>query len=159
MRANVDGQSASGKLISVMISVPDYALKEQAYILELSSPACLDGADFDKVDSSTRIHVFSTDNGLRKKLRSLVGKTVRVTGEPFGEENVHHHAPIVMELALSSWRPENRSDQLTTKTIERSDFSRIAVAVSPKKSFSPGRRSTPITMILCFRLAISLRMA
>ena len=51
------------------------------------------------------------------------------------------------------------SAQLTTNTIERSDFSRIAVAVSPKNSFSPGRRSTPITIRLCLRFAISLRMA
>ena len=33
---------------------------------------------------------------------------------------------------------ESLAPQLTTNTIERSDFSRIAVAVSPKNSFSPG---------------------
>ena len=55
--------------------------------------------------------------------------------------------------------PNDARRQLTTKTMERSDFSRMAVAVSPKNSFSPGRRSTPMTIRLCLRLAISLRMA
>ena len=100
LKANTDGQSASGKLLSIQFSVPDYALKEQAYILQLDTPACLDGTDdFDKVDKTARIHVYSTDDQLRKKLRALVGKRVRVTGQPFGEETAHHHAPIVMGIS------------------------------------------------------------
>ena len=100
LKANTDGQSVSGKLLSIQFSIPDYALKEQAYILQLDTPACLDGADdFDKVDKTVRVHVYSTDDGLRKKLRALVGKRVRVAGQPFGEETAHHHAPIVMGIS------------------------------------------------------------
>src|SRR4029077_15890864 len=54
------------------------------------------------------------------------------------------------------WRGERRrvaSRQLATKSSERSDFSSSAAAVSPKNSFSPGRRLTPITTRLCLRLA------
>ena len=100
LKANIDGQSVSGKLLSIQFSIPDYALKEQAYILQLATAACLDGTDeFDKVDKSARIHVYSADDGIRKKLRGLVGKRVRVTGQPFGEETAHHHAPIVMGIS------------------------------------------------------------
>ena len=52
----------------------------------------------DKVASSKRIHVFSMDAKLRGKMRGLVGRTVRVTGSPFGEHTVYHHAPIVMNI-------------------------------------------------------------
>jgi hypothetical protein len=107
LKANIDGQSASGKLLSIQFSVPDYAIKEQAYILQLDVPACLDGTDeFDKVDKSERIHVYSTDKALLKMLRSLVGKRVRVTGEPYGEETAHHHAPIVMGIGAVEPAPK-----------------------------------------------------
>jgi hypothetical protein len=36
---------------------------------------------------------------MRKKLRAAVGKQVRLSGSPFGEENLHHHAPIVMGVS------------------------------------------------------------
>src|SRR4051794_25887055 len=86
LRANADGQVAEGKLTSVMVSIPDYAKKEQAYILRLATPACLDGDDsFDKVEKSDRIHVYAADDKLRKQLRQLVGKMVRVRGSPFRE--------------------------------------------------------------------------
>jgi hypothetical protein len=100
LKANADDQVAEGKLASIVVSTPDYNLKEQAYVLALSAPACLDGDDeYDKVESSPRIHVFSMDDGLRKRLRSLVGKQVRVHGSPFGEMTAHHHAPIVMSIS------------------------------------------------------------
>ena len=100
LKAQTDNQVAEGKLTSVQVSVPDYKLKEQAYILRLKSDACLEGTDeFDKVDHTNRIHVFSMDDAMRKKLRAAVGKMVRVSGSPFGEENIHHHAPIVMGVS------------------------------------------------------------
>jgi hypothetical protein len=100
LKAGTDDQVAEGKLTSVIVTVPDYKLKEQAYILKLATPACLDGKDeYDKVDKSDRIHVFSLDGAMRKRLRSFVGKPVRVHGSPFGEENLHHHAPIVMSVS------------------------------------------------------------
>jgi hypothetical protein len=96
LKANADHQVAEGRLTSVTFSVPDYNLKEQAYILKLSAPACLDGEDFDKVENTDRIHVFSMDAAVRKRLRGFVGKLVRVDGSAFGEQTMHHHAPIVM---------------------------------------------------------------
>jgi hypothetical protein len=100
LKAGAEDQIAEGRLTSVVVSVPDYALKEQAYILRLATPACLDGTDeYDKVEEAKRIHVYSTDPRLRKSLRALVGKTVRVHGSPFGEMTAHHHAPIVMQIS------------------------------------------------------------
>src|SRR5690242_2701685 len=81
LKAQTDNQVAEGKLTSVIVSVPDYGSKEQAYILRLKSDACLEGTDeFDKVDHTNRIHVFSMDDAMRKKLRAATGKMVRVSG-------------------------------------------------------------------------------
>jgi hypothetical protein len=100
LKANEPGQTAEGRLTSVQISIEAYKLKEQAYILRLKSDACLDGSDeFDKVERTNRIHVYAMDDALRRKLRASVGKTVRVSGTAFGEENAHHHAPIVMNVS------------------------------------------------------------
>jgi len=100
LKANGEGQTAEGRLTSVVVTTPAYDLKEQAYILRLAAPACLEGSDeYDKVDKSERIHVYSTDDRLRKRLRGLVGKLVRVQGSPFGETTAHHHAPIVMQIS------------------------------------------------------------
>jgi hypothetical protein len=99
LNANEPGQIAEGRLTSVTITIPDYKLKEQAYILRLSSDACLDGPDeFDKVERTNRIHVIAMDDVLRRKLRAFVGKLVRISGEAFGEHTAHHHAPIVMRI-------------------------------------------------------------
>ena len=100
LKANALDQRAAGKLVSVRIAIPAYALKEQAYILQLRAPACLEGTDdYDKVEKSQRIHVFSMDDAMRKRMRGLVGKNVRVTGNAFGEHTAHHHAPIVMSVS------------------------------------------------------------
>ena len=99
-KANELDQVAEGRLTSVQISIPDYGLKEQAYILRLASDACLEGSDeFDKVERTNRIHVFATDDALRRKLRASVGKIIRVSGDAFGEQTAHHHAPIVMRVS------------------------------------------------------------
>ena len=91
--------AADGKLRSARFTVPAYHLNEEAYILDLSQPACLEATDeYDKVDRSTTIHVYSTDAALLKRLRSMVGKTVHVSGYAVGEQNMHHHAPIVMSI-------------------------------------------------------------
>jgi len=101
LKAETGDQIAEGRLTSVVMSVPDYALKEQAYILRLATPACLDGTDeYDKVEKSERIHVYSIDPRIRKSLHALVGKAVRVHGSPFGEMTAHHHAPIVMQISV-----------------------------------------------------------
>jgi hypothetical protein len=100
LKANTADQTAAGTLQSIVVTIPDYKLKEQAYIVTLATPACLNGPDeYDKVEKSSRIHVFTMDDGLRKRLRAFVGKAVRVTGEPFGEMTAHHHAPVVMRIS------------------------------------------------------------
>jgi hypothetical protein len=73
---------------------------EPALILELKTPACLTGPDkdYDNVEASKRIHVYTTDRAVEQQLKRALGKTVQVTGSPFGEETVHHHAPIVMHV-------------------------------------------------------------
>ncbi len=106
LKANTPEQTAEGRLTSVQVSIPDYRLKEQAYILRLKSDACLEGSDeYDKVDRTNRIHVYAIDDAMRKKLHVAVGKMVRVSGSPFGEENLHHHAPIVMSVSTIETLP------------------------------------------------------
>jgi Domain of unknown function (DUF4431) len=99
LKANADGQVAEGRLVTGRFK--DAAgRREDAYILELSAPACLDGADEDdKVNATKRIHVYPHDARLGATMRRLVGKAVRVKGSPFGQHTAHHHAPIVMEIA------------------------------------------------------------
>jgi hypothetical protein len=98
--AERDDQQAEGKLDRVKITVEAYALTETAFILTLLKPACLEGSDeYDKVESSKRIHVFSMDGKILRELRANVGRKVRVTGNAFGESTVHHHAPIVMNVS------------------------------------------------------------
>jgi hypothetical protein len=73
---------------------------EITIILELKRPGCLTGTDdYDRIDSTPKIHVYSTDAKIRRALSQAVGKIVRVTGKPFGEHTAHHHAPIVMDVA------------------------------------------------------------
>ena len=97
LRADRDDQQATGRLAEVKITNEAYRRTETAFILSLAKPACLQGkSEYDKVENTKRIHVFSMDGEIRRKLRANVGKTIRVTGAPFGEHTAHHHAPIVM---------------------------------------------------------------
>jgi hypothetical protein len=98
--AGRDDQQAEGMLDQVKITIEAYARTDTAFILTLSKPACLEGDDeYDKVESSKRIHVYSMDDKILKKLRANAGKTVRVTGSAFGESTIYHHAPIVMDVS------------------------------------------------------------
>src|SRR5712691_6515046 len=85
LQANdTDGQLAQGRLISVRITDEAYARTEQAYILQLNEPACLEGAgEYDKIERTDRVHVFSLETPLINRLRRLVGKNVVVHGNPF----------------------------------------------------------------------------
>ena len=49
----------------------------------------------DTVESAETIHIYSSDETV---LKQLVGKSVKVKGDPFGAHTAHHHAPIVMEI-------------------------------------------------------------
>lgn len=72
---------------------------ERAFILTLPAAVCLRGDDeSDDVKNALAIHLYASDDALRKDLQGLVGKTVFVRGKPFGAITVHHHAPIVMQI-------------------------------------------------------------
>jgi hypothetical protein len=72
-----------------------------AFILHLAKPACLEGdGEYDKVEKTRQVHVYSLKEQMLRQLRRFAGKTVRVEGRPFGQVSYHHHhAPIVMEVA------------------------------------------------------------
>ena len=56
LKASEDNQAAEGRLLSLRITIEAYRRTEQAYVLQLPAPACLDGPDeFDKVETSPRI--------------------------------------------------------------------------------------------------------
>lgn len=97
--ADRDDQQVTGRLAQVEITNEAYQRTETAFILSLATPACLQGeSEYDKVEGTKRVHVYSMDGEIRRKLRANVGKTVRVTGAPFGEHTAHHHAPIVLNV-------------------------------------------------------------
>ncbi len=98
--ANRDGQEVKGRLDRVTFTTDAYNLKETAFIVSFATPICLDGEDeYDKVEKTTRVHVYSSDAKITKQLAASVGKIVDVKGTPFGEENMHHHAPIVLDVS------------------------------------------------------------
>ena len=101
LHANTDGQIAEGRLEFVRITDYGYGgRKETAFILLLSKPACLDGpVKYDQIESALKIHVFSLNDIILRKLKANVGKMIRVSGNPFGEHTAHHHAPIVMDVS------------------------------------------------------------
>ena len=73
---------------------------EQAFILTLPVPACLDSADAGgAVDSTTTIHIFSVDESVAASIKQFVGKDVHVRGTPFAAHTAHHHAPIIMDVS------------------------------------------------------------
>ena len=69
---------------------------ETALILTLAKPVCMTGdEEEDRVKCSNKVHVFSGDENVHKRLQGLTGKQITVSGEPFGAHTAHHHAPIV----------------------------------------------------------------
>lgn len=74
---------------------------QSAFILTLKTPACLDSDDADmRVKQTLRVHIYSTRETVHAQIRQRVGKSVRVRGKPFGAHTGHHHAPIVMDVAV-----------------------------------------------------------
>jgi hypothetical protein len=97
--ADRDDQQVTGRLAEVKITNEAYRHTETAFILSLAKPACLQGeSEYDKVEGTKRIHVYSMDEEIRRKLRANAGRTVRVSGSPFGEHTMYHHAPIVLNV-------------------------------------------------------------
>jgi hypothetical protein len=100
LKAEAEGQLAEGRLERVRFIDVDYGNQvEVAFILNLAKPACLDGEDeYDKIESTLKIHVFSMDKAIDQHLRASIGRQIRVIGWAFGEHTRHHRAPIVMRV-------------------------------------------------------------
>jgi hypothetical protein len=88
LKGNAPDQVAKGRLTAVRISIPDYKLKEQAYILRLASDACLErSGEFDKVEGTKHPRVY--DGRCRTQAAAVArGRPVRVIGAPFGERTI-----------------------------------------------------------------------
>ena len=107
LKAEVEGQGAEGRLERVRFTDVDYGNRvEVAFILNLAKLACLEGEDeYEKIDSTLKIHVFSMDKAIDHSLRANIGRRVRVLGWAFGEHTAHHRAPIVMRVTAVEARP------------------------------------------------------
>ena len=78
LQANQDGQMAEG-ILSLGSFEDANDRPEKAYILTLSTPACLSGGDeMDKVESADTIHIYASDETVAQSLKQLVGKSVKV---------------------------------------------------------------------------------
>ena len=70
---------------------------ERALILELPRAICADDGEF--IDGTTqidRVQVSSTVPSLLDELNAAVGRQVTLSGEAFGAQSGHHHAPLVL---------------------------------------------------------------
>lgn len=75
---------------------------EPAYILELPEPVCAAGDDeLAPNEPIDEIHLYASDEAVRKDLRRLQGASVTVTGvEAFPRHTVHHRAPLVVKVGV-----------------------------------------------------------
>jgi hypothetical protein len=72
---------------------------ETAYILTPPTAQCLKGPNpEDSVKGARTIHVFSSNERVRRRIGRFAGKHVHVRGTLFARHTVHHHAPIVMDI-------------------------------------------------------------
>lgn len=84
---------------------------EPAFLLILSAPVCLSGEyELDNVDTARSIQIYSGDDEVERRIGRLVGERVVVQGKPFGAATVHHHAPIVMDVARIDARARRASE-------------------------------------------------
>jgi hypothetical protein len=98
MNVNGDSETAEGRLSIGQFQ--DAAGRQQsAYILVLAVASCLASNDPDeRVESSSKIHVFASEDRIHKSIQRFVGKSVLVRGRPSPAHTVHHHAPIIMDI-------------------------------------------------------------
>ncbi len=77
---------------------------ESAYILTLDRAICIDdGGEFADPDQSfNRVHLFTSNDRIRPRLRAAVGRRVRITGSGFAAHTAHHHAPLVVDVGSIS---------------------------------------------------------
>jgi hypothetical protein len=78
-------------------SIANGDAEEWSLILELPRPICANDAEFIGPETMfDRVHLSSDSSELRAALRAAVGRNVTVTGEAFGAQTGHHHAPLVL---------------------------------------------------------------
>jgi len=72
--------------------------KEEAFILSLRQPLCLDdGGEFaDPRYLFSTVQVGANEDALLGVLRAALGRPVTVSGEAFPAHTGHHHAPLVV---------------------------------------------------------------
>src|SRR4029078_1623470 len=77
LQANQDEQMAEG-ILSLACFEDANSRPEKAYILTLSTPACLGGGDeMDKVESADTIHIFSSDETVAQSLKQWSARAAR----------------------------------------------------------------------------------
>jgi len=73
--------------------------EEDVFMLEVPEPDCVDetpGTSEGDSDMFIDVQVGSGDNGILKKLATLIGRKVTVTGTAFTPETAHHHSALVV---------------------------------------------------------------
>lgn len=99
LRAGQDGSVVTGRLEVAQYSDAS-GRRASALILAVAPPVCLSGPDpEDNVQPTARVHVFSSDEGLHKKLQNAVGQILRLKGGAFPAHTVHHRAPVVFNVS------------------------------------------------------------
>ena len=85
-------------------SVTNGDMPEQAWILKLGAPICIDdkGAQADPTLQFDTIHIYFTRESINAQFPRFVGARVRVTGDGFAAHSGHHHAPLVVDLTQIS---------------------------------------------------------
>ena len=98
-------ESVTGQLAVVAAADAD-GRPERPYILSLAEPVCLTASEPDlNVPDTRQIHIYSSMPDVRAAIARLVGRRVRVTGQPFSAHTAHHHAPIVMDVDKIEFDP------------------------------------------------------
>ena len=85
-------------------SVANGDMPEQAWILLLDAPICIDdkGEFAEPALQFDTAQVYSTLDPINAQLSRLVGARVRIIGHGFASHTGHHHAPLVVELTQIS---------------------------------------------------------
>ena len=96
--------TVSGQLtLQLFAGAPNYEsivngdAEERTLILELPTRMCANDAGFiEPSESFDRVHVSASEPAIYDVLASAVGRNVTISGEAFGSQTGHHHAPLVM---------------------------------------------------------------
>jgi hypothetical protein len=71
--------------------------EERSFILQLEKPICADDGEFvDAATSFDHVQVSASRDDMLAGLENAVGHIVTISGEAFGAQTAHHHAPLVI---------------------------------------------------------------